>query len=284
MDYSGDSTEQIFKITLDGAEIALKLVGKGAKEIAAMLYAILTDKKRTKGKIRMASMLKSDKPLEFFSISEDKLKIFAQEAKKYGIMFSAIRSKNSDSKGTVDIMIKAEDAGRINHILERGSYTTVEAEKTKTIIEKSNANELGSKLSEIGIDANQVQNTNELMDFLEKAQSESAKEQFSVMDSEDIIDDLMGTAGTPSLENPMEAMMESASLSEPTSSKGEKSSTGRDKTDKPSVREQLREIKSERKEKETMQRESINTPQEQVSPQHTQPTNKPIKSRKMKER
>ncbi len=49
MSYSGESAEQVVKMSLEGTEVAVKLAGKGAKEIALMLYAVLKDQKRTSG-------------------------------------------------------------------------------------------------------------------------------------------------------------------------------------------------------------------------------------------
>ena len=37
---SGDAAEQVVRISLEGTEVALKLTGSAAKNIAAMLYAL----------------------------------------------------------------------------------------------------------------------------------------------------------------------------------------------------------------------------------------------------
>ena len=37
---SGDAAEQVVRISLEGTEVALKLTGSAAKNIAAMLYAV----------------------------------------------------------------------------------------------------------------------------------------------------------------------------------------------------------------------------------------------------
>ncbi len=51
---SGDTADQMVKMTLEGIEVAanitLKVGGSAAKSLAATLYAILTDKKKVKGK------------------------------------------------------------------------------------------------------------------------------------------------------------------------------------------------------------------------------------------
>ena len=41
---TSDSAEEIVKITLDGMEVALKIAGTGAKNLAVMIYTILKNK------------------------------------------------------------------------------------------------------------------------------------------------------------------------------------------------------------------------------------------------
>ena len=81
---SGDAAEQVVRISLEGTEVALKLTGSAAKNIAAMLYAVWKnrDKNKTKGHQRLSAMLKSGKELKVFTVSEEHLKQFALEAKR----------------------------------------------------------------------------------------------------------------------------------------------------------------------------------------------------------
>ena len=52
MNNGGDAAEQIVRLSLEGTEVALKLTGSAAKNIAAMIYAVLKnrDKNKTKGR------------------------------------------------------------------------------------------------------------------------------------------------------------------------------------------------------------------------------------------
>ena len=61
MNTSGEAADQVVRMTLNGVEVAAKLSGAAAKQVAVMLYAILKDQKRTKGKMRLSSMLRSGK-------------------------------------------------------------------------------------------------------------------------------------------------------------------------------------------------------------------------------
>jgi hypothetical protein len=84
MNHSGDAAEQIVHLSLEGVQVAAKIAGDGAKNIATFLYAALKnrDKNKLKGKTRLTSMLKSGKELKVFAIKESDLKKFAQEAKR----------------------------------------------------------------------------------------------------------------------------------------------------------------------------------------------------------
>ena len=53
MNTSGDAAEQIVRMSLEGFEVAAKITGAGAKNIAVLLYAILKEEKKTKGKARL---------------------------------------------------------------------------------------------------------------------------------------------------------------------------------------------------------------------------------------
>lgn len=62
---SGESADQVVRMSLQGIEVAanvvLKAGGTTAKSLAAMLYSVLTDQKKVKGKARLESLLKSGK-------------------------------------------------------------------------------------------------------------------------------------------------------------------------------------------------------------------------------
>ena len=60
---SGDAAEQVVRMSLEGAEFALKITGSAAKNLAAALYTVLKDQKKTKGKARIEAMLREKRPL-----------------------------------------------------------------------------------------------------------------------------------------------------------------------------------------------------------------------------
>ena len=43
MSYSGEAADQVVRLSLNGVEVAAKLSGSAAKQLAIMIYAILKD-------------------------------------------------------------------------------------------------------------------------------------------------------------------------------------------------------------------------------------------------
>lgn len=68
MNTGGEAAEQIVRMSLEGFEVAAKITGAGAKNIAILLYSILKEEKKTKGKARLSSMLRSGKELKVFTV------------------------------------------------------------------------------------------------------------------------------------------------------------------------------------------------------------------------
>ena len=138
---SSDSAEEVVRISLEGMEVALKVAGTGAKNMAVMIYTIMKDKQQTKGKTRLTNMLKTGKPLKIFTIRAEDLKKFSQEAKKYGVLYCALADKkNSKIDGMVDIMVREEDASKMNRIAERFNFRDVASIKRELEQEMNKTN------------------------------------------------------------------------------------------------------------------------------------------------
>ena len=120
MNQSGEAAEQIVRMSLEGVEVAARITGSGAKNVAALLYAVMKNNTKTSGKTHLNSMLKSGKPLKVFSIRQEDFKTFTQEAKRYGVLYAALVNKKSKvNDGIIDIMVREEDASKINRIVQR---------------------------------------------------------------------------------------------------------------------------------------------------------------------
>ena len=58
MSYSGDAAEQVVRMSLETGEVAVRLAGSGAKQLAILLYAILREQKKTAGKARLTNTIR----------------------------------------------------------------------------------------------------------------------------------------------------------------------------------------------------------------------------------
>lgn len=232
MNTGGEAAEQIVRMSLEGFEVAAKITGAGAKNIAILLYSILKEEKKTKGKARLTSMLRSGKELKVFTVKNADLKKFTQEAKKYGVLYCVLADrKNKDPNAEVDVIARAEDASKISRIVERFDLASVDTASIVTEAEKSRdakGRKDGQPEPEIGVE--------------EKAEKDK------------LLDALMGkpVQKEENAPNPSVAKTEKSPLSEPTSEQPRKSAEGATMTkdEKPSVREELRKIKESRKEQE----------------------------------
>ena len=138
MNTGGEAADQVIRMSLNGAEVALKVTGVAAKEVATMLYAILKDNKRSKGRTRLENLIKTGRPLTIFTVKADDYEQFKKEAKRYGILYCAVRNTKINEDGMVDIMVKQEDASRIDRIVERFKFADVShSAQIKSDIEKS---------------------------------------------------------------------------------------------------------------------------------------------------
>lgn len=134
----GEAADQVIKMSLNGAEVALRISGVAAKEVATMLYAILKDNKKSKGRTRLENLTKTGRPLTIFTVKSNDYNQFKIEAKKYGILYSGIRDSKMSNDGMVDIIVKQEDANRINRIVERFKFADVsQSAQIKSDIERT---------------------------------------------------------------------------------------------------------------------------------------------------
>ena len=241
MNTGGEAAEQIVRMSLEGFEVAAKITGAGAKNIAILLYSILKEEKKTKGKARLTNMLRSGKELKVFTVKNDDLKTFTQEAKKYGVLYCVLADrKNKDPNAEVDVIARAEDASKISRIVERFKLASMDTASIVTEAEKSR-------------DAKDAKNVKEAKDTKD-GQPEPDIGVQEKAEKEKLMDALMGkpTQKEENAPNPSVAKTEKSPLSEPTSEQPRKSAEGATmtKVEKPSVREELRKIKESRKEQE----------------------------------
>ena len=251
MNTSGDAAESIVRMSLQGFEVAVKLTGSGAKNVAAIMIAMLKDQKQTKGKTRLTSMLKSGKELKVFTVKEEDLRKFTEEAKRYGVLFCALKGKGKSLDGMVDIMVRAEDASKINRIVDRFNLATVDTASIKSEIQKS----------------------------------KDSKDKGVVIKSveERIVDDILSkpiSREENDMSNPQVAKTEKNPPSEPILNNKNKSDKGT-KSEKPSVREEIKSIKEEQKKERDLDKSELKNEKTQPNKtkKHKQPKSKKKKSK-----
>ena len=288
MNNPGDSAEQIVRMSLDGAEFAAKITGSAAKNIAALLYTILKnrDKNKIKGRARLVSMLKSGKPLTVFTVSENNLKQFTEHAKQYGIVYCAMRNKKADRDGTVDVFVRAEDASRINKIVERFKLAAVDTGSIKSEIEQSKEKNAAP--------AAEVSKEDALLDELLGTpagnEKQSPEKDIPTKSKEDmLLDEVIKKPQQkeqPAQQNPNMATTEKSPPSEPTSKKQTKTAKGTTKPNKASVSKELKDIKNEQEKKAELpaQEKEVSKSDKNKAPQHKQPGNKKKSKKKSKGR
>ena len=131
MNTSGEVADMMVKEGIQITESAVKLAGLGAKNLAAIIIAMMNDKTKMQGKTNLKQLLKAEKPLCILQIKEADLKKFNAEAKKYGVLFTAVTDKTNDT-GLCDVIAKQEDVTKLNYIMEKLGYTApVQEEKSE---------------------------------------------------------------------------------------------------------------------------------------------------------
>lgn len=137
MSVSSDTADQTVKMTLEVIEEATKVSasigGVTAKSLAAMIYAIITDNKKSRGKTRLTAMLKSGKELKVLALNQKDLKQFCGVAKKYGVLYCVLKEKNNKD-GIVDIMIRAEDASKVSRIVDKFELATIDTKAIRASV------------------------------------------------------------------------------------------------------------------------------------------------------
>ncbi len=258
MNNGGDAAEQIVRLSLEGFEVAARLTGSAAKNVALLLAAALKQETKTKGKARLTSMIRSGKELKVFAIPQRDVKKFTEQAKRYGVLYCVLRDRNSkDENAPVDIIARAEDASKIQRIVDRFELGKVDKASILGEVEKSVAEREDASIGE------QKKSRGEI-----------------------IVEEAMGKvpqSESRSQENPSAAKTEkgppSAQRSEDTGIATEKGAAPKDAA-RPSVREKLERIRasqSARKETERAEpqaQEKSKAPQKNAETVHKQPQRK----------
>ena len=258
MNTSAEAADQVVRMSLNGAEAALKITGSGAREVAKLLFKALKDlskqSKKTKGQMRLSNLVKSGKKLEIYQVSDANLKRFCEQAKKYGMLYTVLKDRNKND-GLTEVMVKAEDRQKIDHIFEKLG-----------LVPESVADIRPEKAKEKDAPERTFPDKSEADKFLQEVMAKPNP-----------------TKEEPHTVNPTEARAARSNQSVPSSNnrseqKDRSVDTGTPEERRPSVRKELKEIREE------MDREKKSKGKSKNSPNKTAEHKAPPKKKKSKER
>ena len=240
MNLGGDAADQIVKYSMEGLEAGgklalegvdkiLRISGRSAQHLTAFFYAVLTDNKKSMGRTRVVRMLKENKPLKFFTVPKERLKEFCKEGKKRGLLYVIIKDKKNPQM--CEIMVFGEDAAKVNRVMDKMNLDFASAE----------SGQLAHEVTEEII--------SDVPDKTETVQMPEGEVQFGIFDSEEAFnfDSLETENFTQAQEIEAKSPSESSLRNRDTSTKGEK-------IEKPSVMEELKDIKEEQRLKQSRSR------------------------------
>ena len=224
MNYGAEPADQVVRYSLEGMEYSLKITGNVAKHVAIFIASALKDQKKTRGKTRLTRMLKEQRPMKFFTVPGDRLKEFAKEAKARGILYVVIKDKVNPDQ--TEVMVFADDAAKMNRVLDRMNLDFVKAESGSMVteaVEKETAPEKAE---------NQM----------EKFELDDAEEMFQIGD-EAFPEGNFTQAQEGEEKNPSEPFSRNRNTS------SDRETSWKEKNEKPSVRKELGDIRKEQEEK-----------------------------------
>lgn len=261
METSGDAAEKIVRMSLDGVEVVAKITGETAEHVANILIRAMRDHKQTRGKASLNTIIRSGKSITVFPLDDRDLKKFCQEAKKYGVLYHVLKDRDK-TDGKCDIMVREEDRGKVNRILERFNLGKDHNENIKSSIEHTMYKEGNRERPAEGVKV-----TEEKTEDVRAEKEEPGKNNVKKKNVDEFLESLFGdkkddakeekteekTENKSYTENPHKAETDIPGQSEPSSKEYSRGATETGSQDydkvssRPSVRQELRKLASEQK-------------------------------------
>ena len=226
-----------------------------------------------------------------FAVKDSDLQLFCREAKKYGVLYCVLKDRDA-TDGLTDIMVRAEDASKINRIFERFNLAMVDMAEVRREIEQSReAQQNDAPEAPAAAEPMSEQEVDELLDAMFSPPPEPGEElpaperTAPEQDKDEFLEAVLGASPTREegqTENPTEGRIEKSRQSEPTSKPKEPTAPGTSdpqERSRPSVRQELKEITAEQKEKAAKGKEQSKPTK---GPKHKAP--RKYKPKRLKER
>lgn len=121
MEVSAETADLVVREGVQLSEQAIRLLASGAKNLAALLYALAKDQKKLYGKVSMNRLLQEGRPLQIFPLRAADLDEFKKRAKKVGLLFTVVQDKSSGST-CLDVITNVDHLSQANYILQQMGY------------------------------------------------------------------------------------------------------------------------------------------------------------------
>ncbi len=247
MNYGGEAADQVVRYSLDGLDHGLRLSGAMAKNLAIFIAAVLKDQKKSYGKTRMMRMLKENRPLKFFTVPREKMREFNQEAKRHGLLYVGIRDRKDPEH--CEVMVFADDAAKVNRIMDRMGLDYLKSESGQAVHKDAE------------------EKTAETPGRTETVEMPEGEVCFEISDFEEDFNFSGADMGQENFTQAKEA--EEKNPSRPSSHSSGISARREEETEKPSVREELKEIRREKEMQRAAKKERSRTQQKKKQAKKT---------------
>ncbi|HMM31463.1 MAG TPA: DUF3801 domain-containing protein [Clostridia bacterium] len=115
-----DAANAVMQYAFKGGEMAIKITGAAAKNLALLLTAILQGKLRVKGKVNINTLIRQGVPLLSFPVPVDKLKEFCVLARDHGIKYSYLNDTATDKSAvSVDFFAAQNDVALLKTVFNK---------------------------------------------------------------------------------------------------------------------------------------------------------------------
>lgn len=131
MTMNGDAADDVVRMMINGTEMAVRLTGSAAKNLAAILVAWSKKEKKVYGKTTMMKLLKSGEPLQVLPMTREQYSRFKSMARRKVLYAPFLNTKVKDDK--VDVVISEKSLPMVNYILKSIGYGKVEEKQAEDI-------------------------------------------------------------------------------------------------------------------------------------------------------
>ena len=135
MSIEAQVADEIVQIGLRGSTETIKIIGKGAKHLAALLLAAMKDVQiLTGGQTSYRKLEKLGSEIVVFDMKKDDAEYLAKVLRSnyHGVQVAIVQEKSKQGTDLVTICAQAKHASVINHIIQSNRLSTLDLDATIT--------------------------------------------------------------------------------------------------------------------------------------------------------